>query len=408
MLPCLRDFAKAVTISVPHGNLDFTPMALPQENLLYRAESDGERNGRVGIPYKITAFATQGVGHSDERRIATLVSSPGFSLFPFDRNAKLKSAIRLLRAVRRGRPDLLVMEGTGSAGGAALLVARLFLRTPYVFGSGDAVSPFLSARLRVLRPLFALYERLLCRLSAGFIGWTPYLTGRALTFGAPRAMTAPGWSDLPTPGPQARERTRDRLGIPPDAVVFGIVGSLQWDRRRRYCYGHELVRAASTVDRPDLRVLVVGDGTGLPHLKRLAEKCSNSAVLFTGRVGHQQVPDLLSAIDVASLPQSVDGVGSFRYTIKLSEYLAANLPIVTGQIPLAYDLDAGWLWRLPGSAPWDPRYVAALASLMSTLTPHDIDLRRQSVPAHTDIFDKDLQVRRVAEFVLDVLEAHSN
>ena len=61
-------------------------------------------------------------------------------------------------------------------------------------------------------------------------------------------------------------------------------------------------------------------------------------------------------MDVASLPQSVDGVGSFRYTTKLSEYLAARLPVVTGEIPLAFDLDDGWMWRLPGDAPWEERY----------------------------------------------------
>ena len=43
--------------------------------------------------------------------------------------------------------------------------------------------------------------------------------------------------------------------------------------------------------------------------------------------------EFLAAFDLASLPQSVDRVGSFRYSTKLSEYLAAGLPIVTSQIP---------------------------------------------------------------------------
>ena len=60
--------------------------------------------------------------------------------------------------------------------------------------SGDAVGPIIGSHFPVLGPFLAIYERLLCRLSAGFIGWTPYLVGRALTFGVPRAMTAPGWA----------------------------------------------------------------------------------------------------------------------------------------------------------------------------------------------------------------------
>ena len=60
------------------------------------------------------------------------------------------------------------------------------------------------------------------------------------------------------------------------------------------------------------------------------------------------MPDYLCAFDVGSLSQSVDPVGSFRYTTKLSEYLAVGLPVITGEAPVAYDLDEGYLWRVPG------------------------------------------------------------
>ena len=91
------------------------------------------------------------------------------------------------------RPDLIVMEGTGTAGGLVLLAIRALLGIPYVVSSGDAVGPFLRLHSRALGVLGAVYERVLCRSCAGFVGWTPYLAGRALTLGAPRAMTAPGW-----------------------------------------------------------------------------------------------------------------------------------------------------------------------------------------------------------------------
>lgn len=80
-------------------------------------------------------------------------------------------------------------------------------------------------------------------------------------------------------------------------------------------------------------------------------------------------------MDVLSLPQSVAGVGSFRYTTKLSDYDAARRPVVTDQIPLAYDLPNAttgsggeYDWCLPGSAPWDARYLDALADLMRSIT----------------------------------------
>jgi hypothetical protein len=348
---------------------------------------------------RIACFATQGTGHGEEARISTLLG-PDAEVLPFDRGRKGRSAWRLLRRLTADRPDLVVMEGTGLAGGVAVIAARLLAGVPYVVSSGDAVGPYIALNHRAVAPLAALYERLLCRLSAGFIGWTPYLVGRALTFGAPRAMTAASWSAPARP--EDRELRRRELGIPDDAVVFGLLGTLDWTESLGYCYGHELVKAVLSTDRDDLRVLVVGDGSGLERLAELAGGELGGRVLLPGRVAREQVTSYLAAMDVASLPQSVDGVGSFRYTTKISEYLTAGLPIVTGQIPLAYDLDDGWIWRLSGDAPWDPRYVADLAELMATLSRPALEEKRRRVPSDLPLFDRERQQRQVGAFVADL------
>jgi glycosyltransferase involved in cell wall biosynthesis len=298
------------------------------------------------------------------------------------------------------------MEGTGIIGGLALILGRFLLGVPYVVSSGDAVGPFVARRAWWAGPFFAAYERALCRFSAGFIGWTPYLVGRALTFGAQRAMTAAGFAPFHRTAAEreeARTAVRKELGIPKDAYVFGLVGSLVWNRQVRYCYGMELV-AARVLASCDVHVLVVGDGTGLPRLRELAGRQLGCHVHLPGRVTQDRVPDYLAAMDVLSLPQSVDRVGSFRFTTKLSEYLAAGSPVVTGQIPLAYDLDDGWLWRLPGDAPWDRRYINALAALMESLTPNELHLKRARMPAAPPEFDESSQVRRVTQFIHDILD----
>jgi glycosyltransferase involved in cell wall biosynthesis len=156
-------------------------------------------------------------------------------------------------------------------------------------------------------------------------------------------------------------------------------------------------------DRQDLVALIVGDGSGRAELEKRAGDRLGRSVLITGRVPRDRVPDYLAAMDLASLPQSVDGVGSFRYTTKLSEYLAAGLPVVTSQIPLSYDLDSGWLWRLPGPAPWHDRYLDALSGLLTGLGPEEIAARRALVPRCLPEFDRSRQVARTCVFLEDLI-----
>ena len=151
-------------------------------------------------------------------------------------------------------------------------------------------------------------------------------------------------------------------------------------------------------------MLIVGDGAGRAELERIAgNHAGPPLVRFIGHASRVDVPDYLAAMDVVSLPQSVDGVGSFRYTTKLSEYLSAGLPVVTGQIPLSYDLDGQWLWRLPGYAPWSESYIRALTKLMKSVTREDIQLKASFVPRNSPVFAKDEQVHRVTAFLLDIL-----
>ena len=99
-----------------------------------------------------------------------------------------------------------------------------------------------------------------------------------------------------------------------------------WTPRYQFCYGAELVRALALVRRPNVYALLVGDGTGRAKLEKLAEDRIGRTVLFTGRVPQADVPDYLAAMDLGSLPQSVDRVGSFRFTTKISEYVASVFP----------------------------------------------------------------------------------
>jgi glycosyltransferase involved in cell wall biosynthesis len=352
---------------------------------------------------RIICFATQGHGHIEEERIRDLLEPLQPVVYPFDRAHKLRSAVGLARAVRAQQPQLIVMEGTGVAGGLTLIALNALWRVPFIVSSGDAVGPYLGLRSRPLGAAGSLYERLLCRRCAGYVGWTPYLVGRALGFGAPRAMTAPGWTRGRV-STGARAKVRERLGIAPEAVAVGLIGSLHWNERLEYAYGAELVRAVGLVRRRDLVVCVIGEGSGRERMEAMAGDDLGSRVLFPGRVPAAEIPDYLDALDAGSLSQSVDRVGAFRYTTKLSEYFAARLPVITGEIPAAYDLDEGCMWRLPGDAPWSAAYVHALAELLEGLSAAEVAQRREAIGRRgSEPFDKAAQQRRMSVFVEDLL-----
>jgi hypothetical protein len=355
---------------------------------------------------RILCFATHGEAHLDGQRIRCLLEPLQPTSYPFDYARKLASAAGLLRAVMAQRPELVVMEGTGVAGGVAVLAMDAVLGVPFVFSSGDAVGPYLRLRSRPAGLLGGVYERLLCRRCAGYVGWTPYLVGRAITFGASRAMTAPGWAhDSAKDG--SRERIRELLSVDAGAMMVGLVGSLDWRASVGYAYGLELIRAVQQTERRDLVVCIVGDGSGRKRLQELAGADLGSRVLLPGRVPPGEVADYLAAFDLASLPQSVDRVGAFRYSTKLGEYLAAGLPIVTGQNPLAYDLGEEDFFRLPGAAPWSHTYTAALAELLQSLTSEQLVERRAATLKRQDHqFDKLAQQRRMRAFIEDLLGEH--
>lgn len=356
---------------------------------------------------KILVLATMGNGSRDEDRIKELLAGWRFEIFPFDRSHKVLSGLTLFRKIQKQKPDLVVMEGSGLAGGFALILGRLLFRVPYVVSTGDAIGPYVASRHPLLGMPFGVYERVLCRFSAGIIGWTPYLVGRALTFGARRAMTAPGWAPLVSQASShtpLRAKMRAALGIAQDEVLIGIAGSLDWNSNKKYCYGYELVQAMHRVRNPKVRAVIVGSGTGLDKLRGLASSLPAGKVIFTGRVMPERVAGYLAAMDLASLPQSCDGVGSYRYTIKMSEYLAAHLPVVTGEIPMAYDLDDGGLWRVSGDAPWSLEYIEGLARLLDELEPSEILRKQAKVSVASPVFDQAAQMRRVGDFIADLLK----
>ncbi len=116
---------------------------------------------------------------------------------------------------------------------------------------------------------------------------------------------------------------REALGIPAGAPVVGTVGLLRPEKAYEVLIESAALLASR---RPDLRVLIAGDGDERPRLERLIEGLG-----LTERVHllgfRTDIPDLLAAFDVAVCCSDFEG-GS----LSIMEYMDAALPIVATRV----------------------------------------------------------------------------
>ncbi len=111
--------------------------------------------------------------------------------------------------------------------------------------------------------------------------------------------------------------------------------------------------------------------------------CSTAAerIVFTGQVPHAEIPQHLASSDVGIAPFSPRHfraleLGWFWSPIKIFEYLAAGLPVVTADIPELHDLLPETVARF---YPADD--ATALAQLLTDIAGQRAELRRASIDA---------------------------
>jgi glycosyltransferase involved in cell wall biosynthesis len=173
------------------------------------------------------------------------------------------------------------------------------------------------------------------------------------------------------PDPVARVDVRQELNLPLDAVVIGAVNRLspQKDPLTLLTAMLPLLR-----ERPDLRLLVVGDGPLRPEVKRLAAELP-AAVCLTGL--RTDVPRLLAAMDVFVSASLWEGLP--RTVLQAT---AAGLPVVAtaaGGVPdvvrdgetgvLVTPRDALALQRGVRSLVEDPQRARSLAAAAAAALP---------------------------------------
>ena len=129
-----------------------------------------------------------------------------------------------------------------------------------------------------------------------------------------------------------REATRHSLGVT-DELVVGLVGSTVWSPSLGLTYGWDLVEALGQLRDLPVVGLIVGDGSGIPHLRERARALDvNHRLRFAGRQPYDTLPDWLSACDVCLSTQTNDLVGQVRTTGKLPLYMASGRYVLASRV----------------------------------------------------------------------------
>jgi|GEM_PF-1391746 len=135
-----------------------------------------------------------------------------------------------------------------------------------------------------------------------------------------------------------RDETRKRLGLA-ERIVVGWTGSF------RSFHGVETLIsefALAQRERPELALLLVGDGLARPRVEERVRTSGADGVVLTGTVPHDAMPELLEAMDFCAVSPP-PGEAGFHYSpMKLREYLAMERRAVaphTGEIARVFSAD---------------------------------------------------------------------
>ena len=206
----------------------------------------------------------------------------------------------------------------------------------------------------------------------------------------------PDGVDLHMFSPVDGRAARQRLGVGDDLTI-GIVGSCVWSPALEMAYGWDLVELLTLLRDLPVRGILVGDGSGVTHLRaRAGAHGVEDRILFAGRRPLTELPALLAACDICLSTQTNDVPGNVRTTGKLPLYLACGRYILASNVgEAARVLPPEMLVPYEGTI--DRRYPARLAERVRALASDRarLALGHSGIQIARDHFDYDVLARRL-------------
>ncbi|MBI4267440.1 MAG: glycosyltransferase family 4 protein [Chloroflexi bacterium] len=144
-----------------------------------------------------------------------------------------------------------------------------------------------------------------------------------------KIMPFPNGVDLTSyPDPNRVEAIREKYHLKNCKVLLylGVMAKM----RKLEVLIEAFARAKET--EPDIKLLLVGDGTGRNGLEKLATKLGvREDTIFTGQVPQAQVPDFIAVSDIGVSPVPPFSFYKVSSPIKMLEYMAMAKPVIANE-----------------------------------------------------------------------------
>lgn len=246
---------------------------------------------------------------------------PGFHIRPRHADVSVHLNYGVVRALRRLNPDVVLSGGFAAANVAAFVYCRLF-RKKYVAWTHLTLQD--GAESSCVRRWI---RRLVIGSAHGSIAESSVARDAFVHYGAtPRRVLR---AVMPLDVSQIHERTEDVRRSPgyrtlrdryPGVVILSIG---QLIPRKGYREMIEIYRRLANV-RPDVSLVILGDGPERVSLERLVREQHLRQVFFEGYVQVDELPQYLACADIFVFHTLYDAFG-----LVLSEAMAAELPVVS-------------------------------------------------------------------------------
>jgi glycosyltransferase involved in cell wall biosynthesis len=319
-------------------------------------EADGSTGGATHV--QEVACGLRELGHSVVVVARTERREPGQRLgcgvpvvrTPWRKEAALAGVGRIARVMRGFRPDV-VMERYYNFSGAGVLLAHRRGVPVLLEVNAPMTDPAGSLKSRLDRVLLRAMRRWAVRQAI----WSEAIVTPLRTTVPPevpreRIHELPWGANVERFNPRLREERPERvaalrreLGLAAGGPVAVFLGSFRhWHGVRHFALAaRQLIERGSV-----LSFLAIGGGPELPKMEEEVRDWAlpEGRLVFPGPRPHESVPELLAVGDIGVAPFDVAAheplreYGFYWSPLKVFEYMAVGLPVVTIDIPPLNDI----------------------------------------------------------------------